>query len=246
MAKPKFGKLAGRAFKVLNATLSVIPDTVEIAGKITDKAAPIVDKALDRRHEAKTALIQIPNVIDMPIHSAQSYLESIGFSVHVLPAKAHKKFAKSEIDEVVAMSPKSGKFKAGHLVKLYYLTPETLEASMGLGDSIVLPTDLKGTDIDEAERILTEQGFTVIRRIIAPRAELGDKNANQVIETYPKQTFLTKNVRPGTIIRLDYLDGHNMALSRKLLSERQAKQKETLANLNELVKYPQKLLKTKK
>ncbi len=246
MATPKIGKLAGRAFKVLNSALSVIPDTVAIAGKITDRAAPIVDKALDRHHVAKAALIQLPNVIDMPVASAQAYLESIGFTVHILPAKPHKRLVTFELDEVVAMSPRTGKFKAGHLVKLYYLTPEALETSKSLVDSIVLPTDLKGTDIDEAERLLTEQGFSVIRRVIAPRAELGNKQVNQVIETHPKQNFLNKSAKPGTIIRLDYLDGHNMAQSRKLLAERQARQKEVFNNLNELVKKPQDLLKKKK
>lgn len=41
----KLGKLLGAA----NMIFSVIPDTVEIVSKITDKTAPIVDKHLERQ-----------------------------------------------------------------------------------------------------------------------------------------------------------------------------------------------------
>lgn len=245
MAKPKVGKLAGRAFKVLNSALSVIPDTVEIAGKITDKAAPIVDKALDRHHAEKAALIQLPNVIDMPVDSAQTYLESIGFTVHTLLAKPDKKYAGALPEEVVAMSPKTGKFKPGHLVKLYFVTQEIIDRSTPLSSHVDLPTDLKGIPVDQAEKILTEKGFTVIRRLVGPRAEYARLKANHVVDTFPKQTFLTKTVKPGTIIRLDYIDGHQLAISRKLLEDRQTKQKEVLTNLSELVKKPQEVIKKK-
>ena len=54
------GKLLGAA----NMILSVIPDTVEIVGKITDKTAPIVDKHLDRKHQYKQSLVGVPSAYE--------------------------------------------------------------------------------------------------------------------------------------------------------------------------------------
>ena len=73
----KMGKLLGAA----NMILSVIPDTVEIVGKITDKTAPNVDKHLDRQHQLKQSLVVIPNLLDVDIQQAKEHLEGLGLQV---------------------------------------------------------------------------------------------------------------------------------------------------------------------
>ena len=101
----KMGKLLGAA----NMILSVIPDTVEIVGKITDKTAPIVDKHLERQHQLKQSLVAIPNLLDVDIQQAKEHLEGLGLQVIVLLAKPNKRYAKADAGEVVAMMPRSGK-----------------------------------------------------------------------------------------------------------------------------------------
>lgn len=125
-------KFASKAFGAANMVFSVIPDTVKIIGNIVDNSAPIIDKELQRRHEQKMALIELPNVIDMSVLDAQEHLKTRGFTVHMLTAKPHAKYAKAFPGEVVAMSPRSGKFKAGHLIKLYYVDQDGIQASQTL------------------------------------------------------------------------------------------------------------------
>lgn len=69
----------------------------------------------------------IDDVINLPVDQAQAHLEQLGFVVATIPAKPHKKWLHSNLNEVVAMSPKSGKYKIGSLIKLYYITVDVLE-----------------------------------------------------------------------------------------------------------------------
>lgn len=129
----KAGKgLASKALGAANLVFSVIPDTVKIVGNIVDNSAPIIDKELQRRHDKKMSLIQVPDVVDMSVLDAQEHLKSRGFTVHILTAKPNIKFAKAFPGEVVAMSPKSGKFQTGHLVKLYFADEQVIKESFAL------------------------------------------------------------------------------------------------------------------
>lgn len=121
----KLGKLTG----ALNTVLGVIPDTVAIVGKITDKTAPIVDKHLERRHDYKKSLISIPNLIDVEMETAKSHLENLGLKVIPVLAKPHGKYANADVGEVVAMTPKWGKVEPNSLIKLYYINEHVLIAS---------------------------------------------------------------------------------------------------------------------
>lgn len=129
----KAGKgFASKAFGAANMIFSVIPDTVQTVGKIVDKSAPVIDKELQRRHEKKMALIQVPDVVDMPVFEAQEHLKKCGFSVHSLPAKPLARYAAAFPGEVLAMSPASGKFQRGYLIKLYYADEQMIQKSQAL------------------------------------------------------------------------------------------------------------------
>ncbi|TCD46490.1 hypothetical protein D3X11_03595 [Streptococcus sp. X16XC17] len=74
ITKTATGKL-GKAAGLFNTVFGIIPDTVAIIGKITDKAAPIVEKNLDRSHEYKKSLIAIPNLLDVDVDVAKEHLK---------------------------------------------------------------------------------------------------------------------------------------------------------------------------
>lgn len=123
----KLGKAAGIFSSILG-----IPEMIDGIGKVVDKAAPIVEKNIDRRHEHLQSLVPIPNLIDVDIDQAKQHLEKNGLSVIAILAKPNKRYAKADLGEVVAMHPKSGKLLPGGLVKLYYVDETVIEQSQRL------------------------------------------------------------------------------------------------------------------
>ncbi|VGU29008.1 PnkB-like serine/threonine kinase protein [Streptococcus pyogenes] len=116
-----------KALGVVGKLMSIVPDTTEIIGKTIDNSRPIIEKRMEQKHEKEMQLRTIDDVINLPVDQAQAHLEQLGFVVATIPAKPHKKWLHSNLNEVVAMSPKSGKYKIGSLIKLYYITVDVLE-----------------------------------------------------------------------------------------------------------------------
>ena len=173
----KMGKLLGAA----NMIFSVIPDTVEVVERITDKAAPIVDKHLDRQHQYKQSLVAIPNLLDVDVQQAKEHLEGLGLQVIVLLAKPNKRYTKADAGEVVAMLPRSGKVRPGSLVKLYYVDDHVVEESK---KDIALP-DVTGLVLSEAQDLLENLGYRVTAFPIKPRSQYASVTVNQVISMSP-------------------------------------------------------------
>ena len=173
----KMGKLLGAA----NMIFSVIPDTVEVVERITDKAAPIVDKHLDRQHQYKQSLVAIPNLLDVDVQQAKEHLEGLGLQVIVLLAKPNKRYAKADAGEVVAMLPRSGKVRPGSLVKLNYVDDHVVEESK---KDIALP-DVTGLVLSEAQDLLENLGYRVTAFPIKPRSQYASVTVNQVISMSP-------------------------------------------------------------
>ena len=173
----KMGKLLGAA----NMIFSVIPNTVEVVERITDKAAPIVDKHLDRQHQYKQSLVAIPNLLDVDVQQAKEHLEGLGLQVIVLLAKPNKRYAKADAGEVVAMLPRSGKVRPGSLVKLYYVDDHVVEESK---KDIALP-DVTGLVLSEAQDLLENLGYRVTAFPIKPRSQYASVTVNQVISMSP-------------------------------------------------------------
>lgn len=123
-----------KALGVVGKLMSIVPDTTEIIGKTIDNSRPIIEKRMEQKHEKEMQLRTIDDVINLPVDQAQAHLEQLGFVVATIPAKPHKKWLHSNLNEVVAMSPKSGKYKIGSLIKLYYITVDVLEKSQDLLD----------------------------------------------------------------------------------------------------------------
>ena len=173
----KMGKLLGAA----NMIFSVIPNTVEVVERITDKAAPIVDKHLDRQHQYKQSLVAIPNLLDVDVQQAKEHLEGLGLQVIVLLAKPNKRYTKADAGEVVAMLPRSGKVRPGSLVKLYYVDDHVVEESK---KDIALP-DVTGLVLSEAQDLLENLGYRVTAFPIKPRSQYASVTVNQVISMSP-------------------------------------------------------------
>ena len=173
----KMGKLLGAA----NMIFSVIPNTVEVVERITDKAAPIVDKHLDRQHQYKQSLVAIPNLLDVDVQQAKEHLEGLGLQVIVLLAKPNKRYTKADAGEVVAMLPRSGKVRPGSLVKLYYVDAHVIEESK---KDIALP-DVTGLVLSEAQELLENLGYRVVAFPIKARSQYASVTVNQVISMSP-------------------------------------------------------------
>ena len=211
----KMGKLLGAA----NMIFSVIPDTVEVVERITDKAAPIVDKHLDRQHQYKQSLVAIPNLLDVDVQQAKEHLEGLGLQVIVLLAKPNKRYAKADAGEVVAMLPRSGKVRPGSLVKLYYVDDHVVEESK---KDIALP-DVTGLVLSEAQDLLENLGYRVTAFPIKPRSQYASVTVNQVISMSPHPRLNLTPVKKGNLIKLFYLDAATKQASRILRKSEQDK-----------------------
>ena len=211
----KMGKLLGAA----NMIFSVIPDTVEVVERITDKAAPIVDKHLDRQHQYKQSLVAIPNLLDVDVQQAKEHLEGLGLQVIVLLAKPNKRYAKADAGEVVAMLPRSGKVRPGSLVKLYYVDDHVVEESK---KDIALP-DVTSLVLSEAQDLLENLGYRVTAFPIKPRSQYASVTVNQVISMSPHPRLNLTPVKKGSLIKLFYLDADTKQASRILRKSEQDK-----------------------
>ena len=211
----KMGKLLGAA----NMIFSVIPNTVEVVERITDKAAPIVDKHLDRQHQYKQSLVAIPNLLDVDVQQAKEHLEGLGLQVIVLLAKPNKRYAKADAGEVVAMLPRSGKVRPGSLVKLYYVDDHVVEESK---KDIALP-DVTGLVLSEAQDLLENLGYRVTAFPIKPRSQYASVTVNQVISMSPHPRLNLTPVKKGNLIKLFYLDAATKQASRILRKSEQDK-----------------------
>ena len=211
----KMGKLLGAA----NMIFSVIPNTVEVVERITDKAAPIVDKHLDRQHQYKQSLVAIPNLLDVDVQQAKEHLEGLGLQVIVLLAKPNKRYAKADAGEVVAMLPRSGKVRPGSLVKLYYVDAHVIEESK---KDIALP-DVTGLVLSEAQELLENLGYRVVAFPIKARSQYASVTVNQVISMSPHPRLNLTPVKKGNLIKLFYLDAATKQASRILRKSEQDK-----------------------
>lgn len=128
MAKP-----VGKFVKAVGKVLS-IPDAFDAVKHVTEKAGPIIEKELDRRYARKASLVQLDNVIDVPIDFAQSHLEAKGFTVLPILAQAHPRYANNRPMEVIKMIPSPGKHQRDQLVKLYFVTEQVITDSIALKD----------------------------------------------------------------------------------------------------------------
>ena len=211
----KMGKLLGAA----NMIFSVIPNTVEVVERITDKAAPIVDKHLDRQHQYKQSLVAIPNLLDVDVQQAKEHLDGLGLQVIVLLAKPNKRYAKADAGEVVAMLPRSGKVRPGSLVKLYYVDAHVIEESK---KDIALP-DVTGLVLSEAQELLENLGYRVVAFPIKARSQYASVTVNQVISMSPHPRLNLTPVKKGNLIKLFYLDAATKQASRILRKSEQDK-----------------------
>lgn len=234
----KMGKLLGAA----NMVFAVIPDTVEIVGKITDKAAPIVDKHLERQHQYKQSLVTVPNLIDVDVHDAKKFLEKLGLQVIPILAKPDKKYAKADVNEVVAMKPRSGKVQPGTLVKVYYVDDYIIEESK---KEVSLP-DVTNLPLSEAREMLEKQGYLVSVFPVKPRSKYASVAVNQVLIMSPNPHLNLTPVKKGSLIKLFYLDAAAKHTSRILRRAEQDKKATASQTIKDNLEKLQNILPIKK
>lgn len=232
----KAGNLGKTSSKLLGNVSKVFGlfDTVDIVGKVTDSTIPLLDKALDRHHEHRRSLIRLDNLIHMDLLEAKAHLEQQGFIVSTILAKPSKKYQQAKVNEVVDMSPKSGKLPAGSLIKLYYLNQNLLEQ---IKEMISLP-DLVGLPLAQAQDILEELGFKPIPLRLVAHKDYAKYQANQVISMSPKPNLVQNQIKKGSLVKLSYLDEETLLASQDLAqawSEKQAqRQQKIMDSLNQV------------
>ncbi|ONH63377.1 hypothetical protein A9Y58_01358 [Streptococcus parauberis] len=122
----------------LGKVISFIPDTTELIGKGMENTRPIVEKYMDQRHQRQENLRRLDDVVNISLDDAKAHIEKQGFIVATIPARPDKHYADCKLNEVITMSPKSGKYPQGSLVKLYFADLNMLEKSQELRDKVTL------------------------------------------------------------------------------------------------------------
>ncbi|OHY30439.1 hypothetical protein BI362_03995 [Streptococcus parauberis] len=122
----------------LGKVISFIPDTTELIGKGMENTRPIVEKYMDQRHQRQENLRRLDDVVNISLDDAKAHIEKQGFIVATIPARPDKHHADCKLNEVITMSPKSGKYPQGSLVKLYFADLNMLEKSQELRDKDTL------------------------------------------------------------------------------------------------------------
>lgn len=132
----KIGKIShfGKALGVVGNLLA-IPDALNAVKHVTDKAAPIIEKELDRRHNHKQSLITLDNLIDVPLQDAKTVLHDRGFIVLPILSKPNPKYSQERPMDIVAIQPRPGKYEVGQLVKLYYVDEVVIKDSQEMKKS---------------------------------------------------------------------------------------------------------------
>lgn len=131
----------------LGKLISVIPDTTELIVKTIENARPIIEKQLDRRHDLKSSLVQLDDVVHLNIDDAKNIIEKKGLHTVAILSHPNIKYINYEKHQVVKMVPKSGKYPKDTLVKLYYVNDTTLSKSKDLF------LEKKRKDIEKKEQI---------------------------------------------------------------------------------------------
>lgn len=230
------GKLLGSVGKVFG-----LLDTVDIVGKVTDSTIPLIDKALDRHHEHRRSLIRLDNLIHMDLFEAKAHLEQQGFIVSTILAKPSKKYQQAKVNEVVDMSPKSGKLPAGSLIKLYYLDQALLEQ---IKEMISLP-DLVGLPIDQAQELLQNLGLKPIPLLLSANKDYAKYQAHQVISMSPKPNLVQSQIKKGSLVKMTYLDEETLLASQALAQAWSDKQAQRQQKVMETIKQTGQLFKPK-
>lgn len=213
----KLGKGLGAAGKIFS-----LLDTVAMVDKVSKNTAPILEKAIDRHYDQRRDLIDLPDVIHLPLDKAQEHLEGLGLLVNPVLARPDQVDRHNQAGEVVAMVPKSGKVKPSSLIKLYYTTEDNLVSDQ-LGFNL---DDLKGLPLEEAKSLLQEEGFKVVSLPFLPDRKYSQQPLDTVLATEPKQQLMKTSLKKGSLVKLFYLNQEALAKSQALEADYLAKKEE--------------------
>lgn len=219
--KNTLSKGLGAASKVF-----ALLDTVAMVDKVSKNTAPILEKAIDRHHDRQEGLVLLPDVTHLDVTKAKAHLEDLGFLVAMIVAKPSQVKKDHQLDEVVAMVPKSGKLPSGSLVKLYYVTADNLpksQTALELGQ-------LKGLDVEVATQLLNQDGFRVLALPIAPNKAYAKGTPQTVVMTEPKSM-----PQIGGLVKVFYLSPEVIAASQDLADQQAAKQEELKKSLDQAI-----------
>lgn len=180
---------------------------VEMLSQALTPAGAAIGRAVDDYVDGRKQLVGFGDVVDIDVNSAKQYLEQLGFTVHLVGAKPHKKLADRQPGTVVGLSPKKRQLKPGSLIKLYYVD----EAIIHDSDYLVELPNVIGLPLTAAIRVLQEAGLRPIAGLVPAKKKYLTAAVDTVLDMNPAPTLMTKNIKRDSLIKLFYLSPEHQA-----------------------------------
>lgn len=180
---------------------------VEMLSQALTPAGAAIGRAVDDYVDGRKQLVGFGDVVDIDVNSAKQYLEQLGFSVHLVAAKPHKKLADRQPGTVVGLSPKKRQLKPGSLIKLYYVD----EAIIHDSDYLVELPNVIGLPLTAAIRVLQEAGLRPIAGLAPAKKKYLTAAVDTVLDMKPAPTLMSKNIKRDSLIKLFYLSPEHQA-----------------------------------
>ena len=187
---------------------------VEMLSHALTPAGAAIGRAVDDYVDGRKQLVGFGDVLDIDVNSAKQYLEQLGFSVHLVAAKPHKKLANRQPGTVVGLSPKKRQLKPGSLVKLYYVDEAIIHDSNYL---VELP-DVTGLPLEEAIRLLQDAGLKPIAGLAPAKKKYLSAPVDTVLAMKPAPSLIARQLKRDSLIKLYYLSAEHQAQMREMIT----------------------------
>lgn len=204
---------------------------VHMLSQALTPAGAAIGRAVDNYVDGRKQLVGFGDVVDIDVASAKHYLEQLGFSVHLVAAKPHKKLAGRQPGTVVGLSPKKRQLKPGSLVKLYYVDEAVIHDSNYL---VELP-DVIGLPLKEAIRLLQEAGLRPVAGPAPAKKKYLTAAVDTVLDMKPAPTLMTRQVKRDSIIKLFYVSPEHQAELAGLIKTKPKKSARGLSRAKKLM-----------
>lgn len=209
------GYLAKTVFKTAGG-LDIVSDLID---KVAVTSQPLIEKVIDNHQEKIKAQTNLPNVTNLSVIQGKEYLEKLGFHVVTLLAQPQARLMHGKVNEIVSMDPKPGKVVRESLVKLYYLNDQVISASQETGALV----NVTGIEVQRAQEILRDKGLMAELVLMKPHRKYRNEVPNVVLDMVPKPSLILKKLKPGTLVKLRYIDQEGLQESKVLAKNKKIK-----------------------
>ncbi len=229
---------------------AALPAAIDLGGKFTNE---IIEGQKNR--------VKVPNLKDVHIEKALKILkEDYNLNPTSVVAKPKAAYAYESENEVMYTEPKCGsRLNPKSMVKVFYLTQETIDASKVILSKKVQEFELPriiGLNIDEAQEDLQSLGLKVTVKLEKADMKFINKEQNQVTRaTYPNDHKIKGKLKVGERVWVYFINEeviNEIKLMKELKEKANQERIEKIVNvgkdgkkkvnvmLNKITKLPQK------